>query len=82
VNVATAIAEYMKLKGYAALCSDNCACEIGDLYPCGGEGMLDCRMVYANHCQSCVKRYKDCPKQERKKVDYDILYSAENCWEA
>lgn len=43
---------HLKASGYDGLYSPNndCACRIGDLFPCGTEGVEQCRAGYLQKC--------------------------------
>jgi hypothetical protein len=51
------IKEYLVSNGYDGLFNPKlCACGIDDLYPCGGEGVLDCKAGFWQPCD-CNKHY-------------------------
>lgn len=49
-TVARIVAEWLKEHGYDGLYRQECGCLLGDLIPCGGEGIDDCVAGYRHPC--------------------------------
>ena len=68
MNIQDIIEDYLKKNGFDGLYrEDECACKIGDLFPCGGEGVLDCDAGYFGPCDCGEQhRFHIGPKKEGK----------------
>ena len=58
MNTQDIIEDYLKKNGFDGLYrAGECACKVGDLFPCGGECVQDCEAGYLMPC--------DCEDQHR-----------------
>lgn len=44
------VQEYLKKNGYDGLATDDCGCELSDLFPCGAEGVEKCEVGHKEDC--------------------------------
>jgi hypothetical protein len=59
MTVKEIIIKYLKDNGYDGLCSDDCGCDIDDLFPCG-ENPEFCIPAHKCKCNSQCKEYSAC----------------------
>lgn len=76
MNIRELIEKHARDNGYDGLfCPGECACEIGDLAPCGGEAdcVLSCEFGYKSKCNENCSYHSDCdwhigPTKEEESV--------------
>ncbi len=57
-TVRDVVIKYLRENKYDGLvCPGECGCEIKDLAPCGGEGIIDCKPAYRGNC-TCAEGCK------------------------
>lgn len=69
-NVKEIIENHLKANAYDGLCSDECGCVIGDLFPCGFEGVERCKPAY----KWSIKQWNAKHDEEDRETDPDIEF--------
>lgn len=69
LSVKEVMKKWLANRGYQGLCSEDCGCDIDDLFPCG-EYCGACRAAYRFECERCDR--KNC---DRRNDDYGVLFS-------
>lgn len=72
LSVKAILERWLKNRGYQGLCTDECGCDLYDLFPCGECQGGKCRAAYRFDCERCDRRNCD-----KRNDDFGVLFSEE-----